>query len=119
MAGVRERGERSSRRPWSVYRASTFELSSEMIGLALAGNSQDPDEPVLEFSLGGLLGVAHDQLVLQQLFGGRPLGGELPSSVGALFFGMRNSTFMGWSSEWGGSPLVSSMAVMPSDQMSA
>ncbi|XP_031707609.1 inositol polyphosphate-4-phosphatase type I Ab isoform X1 [Anarrhichthys ocellatus] len=53
MAGVRERGERGSRiqRPWSVYRANTFELSSEMIGLALAGNSQDPDEPVLEFSV--------------------------------------------------------------------
>ncbi|XP_056606087.1 inositol polyphosphate-4-phosphatase type I Ab isoform X6 [Triplophysa dalaica] len=38
-------------RPWSVYRADTQELSSEMLGLALAGNSQDPDEPVLEFSL--------------------------------------------------------------------
>nr|XP_055068660.1 inositol polyphosphate-4-phosphatase type I Ab isoform X10 [Misgurnus anguillicaudatus] len=38
-------------RPWSVYRANTLELSSEMLGLALAGNSQDPDEPVLEFSL--------------------------------------------------------------------
>uniref|UniRef100_A0A3P9PLL5 Inositol polyphosphate-4-phosphatase type I Ab n=1 Tax=Poecilia reticulata TaxID=8081 RepID=A0A3P9PLL5_POERE len=36
--------------PWSVYRANTFELSSEMIGLVLAGNGQDPDEPVLEFS---------------------------------------------------------------------
>ncbi|XP_055019067.1 inositol polyphosphate-4-phosphatase type I A-like isoform X2 [Boleophthalmus pectinirostris] len=56
MAGVRERPgarERSSRlqRPWSVYRASTLELSNEMMGLALAGNSQDPDEPVLEFGL--------------------------------------------------------------------
>ncbi|XP_053723859.1 inositol polyphosphate-4-phosphatase type I A-like isoform X7 [Synchiropus splendidus] len=50
MAGGRERGSRIQR-PWSVYRASTFELSSEIIGLALAGNSQDPDEPVLEFSV--------------------------------------------------------------------
>ncbi|XP_061571842.1 inositol polyphosphate-4-phosphatase type I A-like isoform X2 [Cololabis saira] len=50
MAGGRERGSRPQR-PWSVYRANTFELSSEMIGLALAGNSQDPDEPVLEFSV--------------------------------------------------------------------
>ncbi|XP_051754306.1 inositol polyphosphate-4-phosphatase type I Ab isoform X6 [Ctenopharyngodon idella] len=38
-------------RPWSVYRANTLELSSEMLGLALEGNSQDPDEPILEFSL--------------------------------------------------------------------
>ncbi|CAJ1079655.1 inositol polyphosphate-4-phosphatase type I A [Xyrichtys novacula] len=44
--------ERSPRhRPWSVYRANTFDLSSEMMGLALSGNSQDPDEPVLEFSV--------------------------------------------------------------------
>ncbi|XP_047671253.1 inositol polyphosphate-4-phosphatase type I A isoform X2 [Tachysurus fulvidraco] len=44
--------ERSPRhRPWSVYRANTFDLASEMIGLTLTGNSQDPDEPVLEFSL--------------------------------------------------------------------
>ncbi|XP_033954060.1 inositol polyphosphate-4-phosphatase type I A-like isoform X5 [Pseudochaenichthys georgianus] len=50
MAGVRKHGSRTQR-PWSVYRASTFELSNEMIGLALAGNSQDPDEPVLEFSV--------------------------------------------------------------------
>ncbi|KAM4602285.1 inositol polyphosphate-4-phosphatase type I A-like isoform 6-T8 [Polymixia lowei] len=50
MAGGRERGARLQR-PWSVYRANTFELSNEMIGLALAGNSQDPDEPVLEFSV--------------------------------------------------------------------
>ncbi|XP_046701456.1 inositol polyphosphate-4-phosphatase type I A isoform X3 [Silurus meridionalis] len=44
--------ERSPRhRPWSVYRANTFDIASEMIGLTLTGNSQDPDEPVLEFSL--------------------------------------------------------------------
>ncbi|KAI2660486.1 Inositol polyphosphate-4-phosphatase type I A [Labeo rohita] len=48
MAG-RERSPRH--RPWSVYRANTFDLSSEMMGLALTGSSQDPDEPVLEFSL--------------------------------------------------------------------
>lgn len=36
MAGGRERGSRTQR-PWSVYRANTFELSNEMIGLALAG----------------------------------------------------------------------------------
>ncbi|KAI1899862.1 hypothetical protein AGOR_G00066140 [Albula goreensis] len=46
----RERGSPRNR-PWSVYRANTFDLSSEMMGLTLAGNSQDPDEPVLEFSL--------------------------------------------------------------------
>ncbi|XP_030265487.1 inositol polyphosphate-4-phosphatase type I A-like isoform X11 [Sparus aurata] len=51
MAGVRERSGSRIQRPWSVYRATTFELSNEMIGLALAGNSQDPDEPVLEFSV--------------------------------------------------------------------
>uniref|UniRef100_A0A3Q2UE94 Inositol polyphosphate-4-phosphatase type I A n=1 Tax=Fundulus heteroclitus TaxID=8078 RepID=A0A3Q2UE94_FUNHE len=44
--------ERSPRhRPWSVYRANTFDLSAEMMGLALSGTSQDPDEPVLEFSV--------------------------------------------------------------------
>ncbi|XP_062417508.1 inositol polyphosphate-4-phosphatase type I A-like isoform X10 [Pungitius pungitius] len=51
MEGVRERGGSRTQRPWSVYRASTLELSSEMIRLALAGNSQDPDAPVLEFSV--------------------------------------------------------------------
>lgn len=31
--------ERSPRhRPWSVYRANTFDLSAEMMGLALSGN---------------------------------------------------------------------------------
>lgn len=54
MAGGRERRERTQR-PWSVYRANTFELSSEMIGLALAGEeSQDlwkPSEDRLPWSL--------------------------------------------------------------------
>ncbi|XP_061685705.1 inositol polyphosphate-4-phosphatase type I A-like isoform X2 [Syngnathoides biaculeatus] len=50
MTEERERTGRTQR-PWSVYRANTFQLSSEMIGLALAGNNQDPDEPVLEFSI--------------------------------------------------------------------
>ncbi|XP_028983529.1 inositol polyphosphate-4-phosphatase type I A isoform X11 [Betta splendens] len=50
MAGGTEYGVRA-KRPWSVYRANTFELSDEMIGLALAGNNQDPDDPVLEFSV--------------------------------------------------------------------
>ncbi|CAG01341.1 unnamed protein product, partial [Tetraodon nigroviridis] len=46
----RQQGPRL-RRPWSVYRANTFDLSDEMMGMVLRGNSQDPDEPVLEFSL--------------------------------------------------------------------
>ncbi|XP_076857982.1 inositol polyphosphate-4-phosphatase type I A isoform X3 [Brachyhypopomus gauderio] len=46
---VRERSPRH--RPWSVYRANTFDMSAEMIGLTLGGSSQDPDEPVVEFSL--------------------------------------------------------------------
>lgn len=44
-------------------------------------------------------------------------GGE--GSRGASALGMRNSTFMGWFSANGGSPFAISMAVMPSDQMSA
>lgn len=42
-----------------------------------------------------------------------------PSNVGGLFLGIRNRTRIGWRSEFGGSPLASSMAVMPRDQMSA
>lgn len=38
MSEARERSPRHQR-PWSVYRANTFDLSSEMIGLALAGEN--------------------------------------------------------------------------------
>lgn len=42
-----------------------------------------------------------------------------PFSVGGGDLGMWKSTRMGCMSEFGGSPLASSMAVMPSDQISA
>lgn len=42
-----------------------------------------------------------------------------PTRVGGLFFGIRNRTLIGCISELGGSPLASSIAVIPSDQMSA
>lgn len=42
-----------------------------------------------------------------------------PNKVGGLFFGIRNRTLIGCISELGGSPLASSIAVIPSDQMSA
>lgn len=42
-----------------------------------------------------------------------------PVSRGGGLRGMRKSTFIGCRSECGGSPFASSIAVMPSDQMSA
>lgn len=44
---------------------------------------------------------------------------KFPDSSGGGFLGIRNNTRMGCMSELGGSPLASSIAVMPNDHMSA
>ena len=44
---------------------------------------------------------------------------KFPSSSGGLFFGMRNRTLIGCKSALGGSPVASSIAVIPRDQISA